>query len=391
LGGDNARVKVFVSSVISGMEDFREAAVRGARALGHDIKRSEDFPAVAESPQQACLAGVRQADVVILLLGAAYGHRLDSGLSATHEEYREARDRRPVLAFVQEGVAREPAQDDFVTEVRQWQGGTLTAGFSTAEDLQAAVTRSLHDFEMSRRAGDVDEAEMLDRARALFPGRRGVTGASLALVVVGGPRQPVLRPAELEDPALESDLLQEALVGPSAVLSPSRGTGTVRGERTLALEQQDASVLIDDLGSVRIVQPPREEDRRAMSLPVLIEEDIRDRLVRAVRLAGVILDRVDRVHRLREVASVVTLEGAGYMGWRSRAEHAESPTSMSIPMVSDFQTVTLEPATRPRAALLHDTEGLVDDSCQCSAEDSGHDERGLEPELTADGLRRLWF
>ncbi len=74
--------------------------------------RSEDFGASPLSPQQACLAGVRESDMVILLLGARYGQKQESGLSPTHEEYREARDRqRPILVFVQGDVEREPDQE----------------------------------------------------------------------------------------------------------------------------------------------------------------------------------------------------------------------------------------------------------------------------------------
>ncbi|MGH2572189.1 MAG: DUF4062 domain-containing protein [Actinomycetota bacterium] len=354
-------MRVFVSSVIGGMEPFREAAVRAARALGHEVKRSEDFPAMAESPQQACLAGVREADVVVLLLGPRYGHPQDSGLSATHEEYREARERRPVLTLVQQGVDKESSQEAFIKEVRTWQGGMATASFTTPEDLGEAVVRALHEFEMSRKAGEMDESEMLERAQALLPASRGIGSASLTLVVVGGPRQPVLRPTELEDPALERDLLRETLVGPSAVLSPAQGTNTRVAEHFLSFEQRDASVFIDDLGSVRIVQPARQEDRTATELPVLIEEDVGERLRRAIRISGMILDRIDPVHRLRGVLPVVSLEGAGYLGWRTRQEHARSPQSVQIPHVSDPQIVTLTPVTRPRAALLHSTDALGED------------------------------
>lgn len=354
-------MRVFVSSPIEGMEAFREAAVRSARALGHDVKRSEDFPALAESPQQACLAGVREADVLVLLLGARYGERQESGLSATHEEYREARERHPVLAFVQKGVEMEPPQAAFANVVRTWQGGLTTGSFSTPEDLGDAVVRALHELEMSRRAGEVDETEMLERAQALLPESRGVATSSLVLIVVGGPRQPVLRPAELEDPSLEQDLLRVSLVGDLAVLSPSEGTSTRATEHAVVLEQRDGSVLIDDLGSVRTVQPTREDDRTSSSLPVLIEEDVRDRLVRALRLSGEILDRVDPVRRLREILPVVSLHGASSLGWRTREEHARSPQSVQMPHVSDPQVVVLSPSTRPRASLLHDTDALRDD------------------------------
>lgn len=354
-------MKVFVSSVIRGMEAYREAAVRGVKALGHEATRAEDFPAMSASPRQACLAGVREADAVVLLLGGRYGGTLASGISATHEEYREARGKRPVLAFVQTGVEVEHAQQAFVDEVRTWEGGSYTASFVDPEDLRDAVTRALHEFELSRQPGDVDEQEMLQRASDLLPESRGFSGASLTMVVVGGPRQVVLRPAQIEDRELERHMLMEALVGDYAVLSTSDATNTRRTENQLALEQQNASVLVDDLGSVRIVQPAAEHDRFETGLPALIEDEVRERLERACRVGSAILDRIDAVHRLRQVVPVVSLSGASHMAWRTRKDQQRSTHSMQVPMASDPQVVTLSPAVRPRPSLAHDTTSLVED------------------------------
>lgn len=105
-------MRVFVSSVIGGMEPYREAAVQAIRTLGHEPRMAEDYGASPNPPQQTCLRGVRDADAMVLLLGARYGARQESGLSATHEEYREARERCPVLPFLQEGVEREAAQNN---------------------------------------------------------------------------------------------------------------------------------------------------------------------------------------------------------------------------------------------------------------------------------------
>jgi hypothetical protein len=99
-------VRVFISSLIGGMEEYRAAAAAGIGALGHDVVRAEDFGALADSPQVACLRGVRESDVVVLLIGSRYGVPQGSGLSATHEEYREAvLTNQPVQVFV--GAAQE--------------------------------------------------------------------------------------------------------------------------------------------------------------------------------------------------------------------------------------------------------------------------------------------
>lgn len=129
-------VKVFLSSVVVGFEEFRDAAAAAARVLGHEVKRSEDFAASSDTPQAACLAGIRWADAVVVLLGPRYGHKQPSGLSATHEEYREAKERCAVLGFAQENVEVEPDQERFIREVKNWSGGVLTGSFTSPDDLR---------------------------------------------------------------------------------------------------------------------------------------------------------------------------------------------------------------------------------------------------------------
>ena len=111
-------MKVFISSLIGEYEQFREAVAEAIETLGHTVLRAEDFPASPATAQQACLGAVRDSDVVVLLLGERYGAPQPSGLSATHEEYREARERKPVLVFVESGVTLEPSQRGFVDELQ---------------------------------------------------------------------------------------------------------------------------------------------------------------------------------------------------------------------------------------------------------------------------------
>ncbi|MBW4025193.1 MAG: DUF4062 domain-containing protein [Proteobacteria bacterium] len=70
-------MKIFVSSLITGMEAERAAVVGAVRALGHDAVTAETFGARAESPQVACLAGVRGSDCVVLVLGDRYAPNSD--------------------------------------------------------------------------------------------------------------------------------------------------------------------------------------------------------------------------------------------------------------------------------------------------------------------------
>lgn len=354
---------MFVSSVVGDYEDFRAAAAQAIETLGHQILRSEDFPALIGTPQQACLAAVREADVVVVLLGKRYGALQESGLSATHEEYREAREQKPVLVFVEEGVTHETAQRAFIDEVEAWSTGHVRMGFSTPEDLKAKMTRALHEYELAASAGPVDEQEMLERARAMIPKRSGFgSSPQLVLVVVGGPHQQVLRPSELEDPGLRRDVQREALFGTHPVLDSSLGTEVMIEETALRLRQGENFVLLDQAGAVSVGQPARRTpSRAAMELPALIVEDVREALAIALRFAGWMLDRIDSTHRLTDVVVMAHLGGAGLMAWRTRAEHQASPNAGQVGRGGDDTTVTLTPARRHRQVLTHEADRIAED------------------------------
>lgn len=347
--------------MIRGLEACRAAASRAAQSLRHEVKRAEDFTASPASPREACLAGVRWADVVVLILGARYGDPQASGMSATHEEYREARERCQVLVFVQRDVQFEPAQKELLREVQDWATGHYTASFTDAEDLRDAVTGALRDLELARAVGPVDEGEMLIRAQELVPAGGGGQRERLSLIVTGGPRQQVLRPGELEAVQLEESITREALFGEFRVLDRTQGTqGSIRRD-ALVIEQDNGSIEIDQFGSVRLTVPaqrPRERNSR-IEMPVLIQEDIQELIQRGLRFTGWIFDRVDSVRRISDVVPLVVLEGG--LAWRTRVEHERNPNSFPVRTSSAPVVVTFAPARRHRAALTQNAAALAED------------------------------
>jgi hypothetical protein len=169
--------------------------------------------------------------MVILILGSRYGQVQASGLSPTHEEYREARDARPVVVLIQQGVDREPQQEEFIREVRGWEQGHFTTEFRDPEELCSKIIRALHDYILANEAAPLDEAELVSRAQALVPNGRSTGSSDIIIVVAAGPLRTVLRPAELESEDLCSFLLAEALTSAHAPLTPSLGTDvSVRGD-----------------------------------------------------------------------------------------------------------------------------------------------------------------
>ena len=160
-------MKVFISSVIQGFEEFRNAAADGVGLLDHEEVIAEQFPASPNSPQSACLASVREADAMILILGERYGAIQESGLSAIQEEYNQAGNCSTlVLVFLQVDIDPEPDQARFIAAVRNWTAGSLSANFRTPHDLENAVVRALRSLERTQVRETPRDEDALDRALA---------------------------------------------------------------------------------------------------------------------------------------------------------------------------------------------------------------------------------
>ena len=362
-------MRIFISSLITDFETQRTAARRAVTTLRHEPVMAEDFGAQPNSPQIACMQGLRSSDMMVLILGEHYGFvPPNSTLSATHQEYREARETKPVVAFVQEGISPGPEQAAFIAEVQAWEGGLFRGGFVAADDLQDSVTRALHDVTLANATGPVDEQEMAARALAMLPpeNKNHVTLVMLELIIVGGPRQRILRPVELEDQGLAERLEQSALFGKNRLFDRSLGTASGLDGADLVLGQErGASMRLTEHGSIAVRVPlddPRSQRRGLdhMSGMVIIEESVQHRLGVALDYAAEIIDHIDRTQRLTHLAVAVRLTGVEHRTWRTQAQHAASSSSvqMGIGGMRERLPVTL---TVRRAALGLDRTVLIED------------------------------
>jgi hypothetical protein len=359
-------MKVFVSSLITGHETLRAAAISAIRALRHEVILAEDFPAMATSPRVACLDGVRAAGAVVLILTERYGAKQASGLSATHEEFRTAKDTRPIFAFVREPSSgpREPDQEAFIREVQEWVEGRITKPFTGMDDLRELVTGALHSWELNRAETAADPAELLSRATALLPRQDRQYhhhGISVATAIAGGPRKSVLRPSELEATALSDRLQQMALFGPLKFLTPSQATTSRLDGSVLSISQErGGSMAVDELGGVRITVHLEPEGRGGMQ--ALIEEDVVAAIEKGLRFGSAVLDEIDPTQALRHIVPAISLIGASYQPWMRREEFRRLSGGMSMRSGSDVLPPThMTPPERLRAALTQDLPILVED------------------------------
>jgi hypothetical protein len=210
-----------------------------------------------------------------------------------------------------------------------------------------------------------DSRDLVERARVAFPRQTGmgVGTGTLVLSVSAGPSAVLLRPTELRDATTGQRLLEQAVMGNPAVLDLANATRIEREGSQIALRQNDAFVTVDSRGTVVVGGPAREDTRQG--LPAIIEEVVRDRLERAIRFVGRVLDQIDGQGGLTHVALCAGLLGAGAFGWRTRAEHQASPNSMTMApglMRGGAEPIVqLDPPVRPRTALGLEASSLAED------------------------------
>ncbi|MEA2895965.1 MAG: hypothetical protein QOJ84_1580 [Bradyrhizobium sp.] len=360
-------MKVFISSLISDFGPIRQACRSAVTALRHEPVLAEDLGARADSPQVACLQGLRGADLVVLVLGQSYGvPQPGSGLSATHEEYREARGRKPVLAFIQEGVTPDLQQAEFIREVQGWESGLFRAGFQGPEDLRDALVRALHDYELAHAAGPANPQAILQRAIELLPrpDPHSSRSAAICVAVAGGPQQQILRPAEIEAPELAETLHREALFGTARVFSRNLGVeSAIRGAALVIAQEGAGHIRLEEDAAICLCLPmaePVERRRSHTSFPAVIEETVLARITTGLAYASWLLDHVDPTQRLTHVACAAQLEAGGFMAWRTQREQDASPNGGTVSMFgsNERKPIALQ---KTRATLRLDRQRLAED------------------------------
>ena len=363
------RMKIFISSLISGFEPFRQAARSAVTTPRHEAVMAEDFGAQPNSPQVACLQAVRSADLVLLILGEHYGTvQGTSGVSPTHEEFLEARDTKPILAFVQEGVTRDGQQAKFASEVQGWQQGYFRGGFRTPEELRDLVTRAIHDYQLAHAAAPLDITALTQSAIDLLPKQRsGNSGQSpmLTLAVAGGPLQRILRPAQLEERKLVNDLHQHALFAEPRLFDSAKGMDTDIEGSALFLEQDGgARVQLDEQGALvlrlTLERPSRRKHGGFAGGFALIQETVVEQLTAAIAYADWALELIDPTQRLTHVALAARIDASDHLGWRTQAEDDASPNSITMGFGSGDEKPPVA-VDRPRAALRFDAARLAED------------------------------
>ena len=85
-------------------------------------------------------------------------------------------------------------------------------------------------------------------------------------------------------------------------------------------------------------------------LPVILEEIVSAQLASALAFAAWAMERVDPTQKLTRVVVAARIHGVDHLAWRTRAEHAVSPNSLSINMVGGARSPVQVSAIARRCA-----------------------------------------
>ena len=313
--------RVMVSSVVVGFEEIREAARRGIDAAGGEpILVNEDFPAMVASPRNACLDAVDSSDALLLIIGARAGFTAPSGKSVVEEEYERAIARgKVVIAFLQEGVDREPEAERFAARVSEFVHGHHRSSFSTPDDLQAKVRRAVEPLPQQIQKPDTD-LRALSEALAAASQVQGTPLLRTAFATVRD--EEVVDAVEIGRPAFHERIVALGIEaglfslwhGKDARLNGNRLTvrqeaGNARPVRYARVELSPNGLLVVE-GNVTA----REEGESPMGMQGLqiLERDVAALLREQFRFAGRLYEQVDPYHRQHAVSYNCALVDAGY-------------------------------------------------------------------------------
>jgi tetratricopeptide (TPR) repeat protein len=198
MGDDEPQLNIFVSSMIGPLWGER-AAVEEAIRTGTPLARTwvfERAPASSEEISESYLARVRECDIYLLILGQDISDPVKA-------EYQTAREcDKPRLCFVQEGVERTQALEEFLPTLRaDVKYATFSDEASLRREVLRAVRQELVQGYKRYRLGEAERAELVASTPALpprppdyFVGRREIldelkaglaTGSTQAIALQG--------------------------------------------------------------------------------------------------------------------------------------------------------------------------------------------------------------
>jgi Domain of unknown function (DUF4062) len=312
---------VFISSIQSGFAAVRAAARAGVENFGHRAVMAETTGAAAASPQRALLDRVAAADIFLLLVGPRYGARQASGLSATEEEFEEARRRGKLILVLRQDGELEAEQEEFLRRVTGgWEEGILYDRFHDANDVGLAVVRALRNLEERGARAELEPAAIACAQELATGARRegyGHGGACARVVLVPLLGQRLLDAVALDDAALPDELAGSARVARLVSQSQAIDTRVTAAGVTLTVGERHSSGLTISIGANGEIVAEASvagDDQNFGSMRV-VPERLEQAIRSAIAFSESVWQRVDARGEVQEVAVTVAIPGAQHRSW----------------------------------------------------------------------------
>jgi Domain of unknown function (DUF4062) len=360
-----AKVRAFVSSVIEGFADYRDAARKGIEAAGAEpVMVNEDLPAQGTSSRNACLDAIDSSDWLLSIVGTRGGWTTPSGRLVVEEEFEHACVRSlPVLAFIQE-TTRDADADRFVSRLSGYVDGMFRIKFRTPSDLQQQVERAVRG---RLEAVSPRNMEGRDLSSYFVPERHTSGGATTMRLVLEPERQEeVIDPVKLASVDFKERLLELGHGKAVRLFSYSRGKNAELEGSALVIEQDDSNgrhrseeyVRLELAESGRVLLDGHVTHRSGDSATdavrdtfVIEVECIEDLAARFFRFSAALYAEIDPHRRHERFYYNVGLRGLGYRS----LERGRQPKQSYGASMRSSDAATAFPTSRvlSRAALVN--------------------------------------
>lgn len=337
--------RVFISSVINDFADRREAAKSAVDLLGLRTIMAENFGARPHSSRQACLEGVRESDIVVVILGRRYGFVAQSGKSVTEEEFDCARENGKAILVFLEKVDREQEQEAFVQRISAYEEGYHRQSYGTPAELKDGVIKALSAVTKTNSQPKLDLAAskaILDQLH--WGGRRSRdSGPWLGGVLLPTAKQQYVSSVLLGNKEFQRNIQKEAIYGESPIFSSELGVQTEeREESSIFLQSEDrsprASLEVRTDGTLIFGTLLSAEHRRTFSLvrnAVIDENEFKASLERLFRFAANLYGSVKDKQLLTSFMFGGSLSGIEQKMFGRIADVAANSISIAVHDLSD--------------------------------------------------------
>ncbi len=324
---DSPRPRVFVSSVIRGFQEIRQAAREGiTEAGGEPVLVNEDFPSLSTSSRTACLDAVASCDAFVVIVGELGGWIAPSGKLVVEEEYEEAKRRQlPVLVFLR-NVARDDDATRLAGTLSDYVDGHLRVMFSTPDELREQLIKALKPVIKTMMQPESPR----DRIGRYFADEERRSGGHARVRFVLAPRrdEEVIDPVRLGSPDFLNTLMVLAhqqdvglfgyehpkthvLQGDTLVISQSDGTHEWRiGADKVVRVSERGVIFVDGTASGHRAGEARDVTS-AMGVFEIVESDIRPILSSFFQFTGKLFQHLDPHKRHQQFTYNAALMNVG--------------------------------------------------------------------------------